>query len=198
MPALSIDGALGELPGDGGRSDGSDGLRPVCTSTPERRRDAFASRPAREHAGAGSISRVVRTRGRRWKAASLSAACGRAEVRARAAYGGEGRRVPVVAIELGAGYVALPVAACAMERRPCTPWRARGSRSASTSAWASDASAGTTASRLERQPHRRAQPEPSGRIRRCRRCRRCRHCRRCPANRRPARRRGERSRRGCR
>ncbi len=40
---------------------------------------------------------------------SLSAAWGGPEVRARAAYGGGGRRVPVVAIELGAGYVALPV-----------------------------------------------------------------------------------------
>ena len=40
---------------------------------------------------------------------SLSAPWGGPEVRARAAYGGGGRRVPVVAIELGAGYVALPV-----------------------------------------------------------------------------------------
>ena len=121
-------------------------------------------RRRREHAGAGSISRDVPDAGSTLEGRSLAASWGGPEVRARVGYGGERTpRSPWSRSSSAPASSRVRCAACATERRPSTRWRAPGSRSASTSAWASEASAGTTASRLERQPHRRAQPEPAGR-----------------------------------
>ena len=108
VPALSIDGALGSFPVTAAE---------VTAAAFAAGVHAYAGKTAgrfRLEAGPGTRWGWVRLTGRpeagsTLEGRSLSAAWGGPEVRARAAYGGGGRRVAVVAIELGAGYVALPV-----------------------------------------------------------------------------------------
>jgi len=108
VPALSIDGVLGSFPVTAAE---------VTAATFAAGVHVYAGKTAgrfRLDAGPGTRWGWVHLTGRpdagsTLEGRSLSAPWGGPEVRARAAYGGGGRRVPVVAIELGAGYVALPV-----------------------------------------------------------------------------------------
>ena len=108
VPALSIDGALGSFPVTAAE---------VTAATVAAGVHVYAGKTAgrfRFEAGPGTRWGWVHLTGRpdvgsTLEGRSLSAAWGGPEVRARAGFGGGGRRAPVVAIELGAGYVALPV-----------------------------------------------------------------------------------------
>jgi hypothetical protein len=108
VPALSVDGAFGSFPVTAAE---------VTAATVAAGVHVYAGRTAghfRFDAGPGTRWGWVHLTGRpgagsTLEGRSLSAAWGGPEVRARAAYGGEDHRSPIVAIELGAGYVALPV-----------------------------------------------------------------------------------------
>jgi hypothetical protein len=107
-PALSIDGARGSFPVTSAE---------VTATTFAAGVHVYAGKTAgrfRLDAGPGTRWGWVRLTGRpdagsTLEGRSLSAPWGGPELRARAAYGRGGRGGPVVAIELGAGYVALPV-----------------------------------------------------------------------------------------
>ncbi len=107
VPALSIDGARGSFPVTAAE---------VTAATFAVGVHVYAGKTAgrlRLEAGPGTRWGWVRLTGRpdtgsTLEGRSLSAAWGGPEVRGRAAYSGAGRRRPIVAIEVGAGYVALP------------------------------------------------------------------------------------------
>jgi hypothetical protein len=107
VPALSIDGARGSFPVTAAE---------VTAAALTVGGHVYAGKTAgrlRLEAGPGTRWGWVRLTGRpdagsTLEGRSLSAAWGGPEVRARAAYSGADRRGPIVAIEVGAGYVALP------------------------------------------------------------------------------------------
>ena len=107
VPALSIDGALGTFPVT---------TAEVSAATLAAGVHVYAGKTMgnfRLDAGPGTRWGWVHLTGRPDAASllegrSLSAAWGGPELRARAAYA-VGRRLPIIAIELGAGYVLLPV-----------------------------------------------------------------------------------------
>jgi hypothetical protein len=108
VPAVSIDGAFGSFPVTGAE---------VTAATFAAGVHVYAGKTVghlRLDAGPGTRWGWVHLTGRpdagsTLEGRSLSAAWGGPEVRARAAYSGGDRRGGIVAIELGAGYVALPV-----------------------------------------------------------------------------------------
>jgi hypothetical protein len=108
VPALSVDGALGSV---------SAPSADVAAAALAAGVHLYAGKTAgrfRFDAGPGTRWGWVRLSGRpiagsTLEGLSLAAAWGGPELRARVAFGGTHHRSPAVAIELGAGYVALPV-----------------------------------------------------------------------------------------
>jgi hypothetical protein len=108
VPALSVDGALGSVSApsaDVAAAAFAAGLHLYAGKTTGH---------LRVDVGPGTRWGWVRLSGRpdagsTLEGGSLAAAWGGPELRARVAFSGTGRHSPAVAIELGAGYVALPV-----------------------------------------------------------------------------------------